>query len=186
MTDSEIINLYWIRAETAINETARQYGAYCKTISMNIVHNTEDAEECVNDTYLHAWNSIPPGRPAMLSAFLGRIARNLSLDKYKARKAQKRSHDETALLLGELDDCVPSRSSVEDEFGLALLSEAIDHFLSIIARDDRLFFVRRYWYGDSIADIALRFAVSESKIKTNLFRTRNKLKNYLAKEGVAL
>ena len=186
MTDIEIIDLYWVRAESAISETARQYGAYCKAISMNIVRNNEDAEECVNDTYLNAWKSIPPQRPAMLGAFLGRITRNLSLDRYKARKAQKRAIDETGVLLSELDDCIPGGNRIEDEFETKLITEAIDKFLSAIGRDDRVFFVRRYWYGDSIADIARRFAASESKIKTNLFRTRNKLKEYLEKEGVTI
>ena len=186
MTDIEIIDLYWGRSESAISETARQYGAYCRAISMNIVHNNNDAEECVNDTYLNAWNNIPPQRPAMLGTFLGRITRNLSLDRYKSRKAQKRIIDETGVLLSELDECVPAGNSVEDEFEVKHISEAIDNFLSVIGRDDRMFFVRRYWYGDSIANIALRFTVSESKIKTNLFRTRNKLKDYLEKEGVTI
>ena len=186
MTDIEIIDLYWARSESAIRETARQYGAYCKAISMNIVRNNEDAEECVNDTYMNAWKSIPPQRPEIFSTFLGRITRNLSLDRYKARKAQKRAIDETGVLLSELDDCVPTGNSVEDGFETKLIAEAIDRFLSAIGRDDRVFFVRRYWYGDSIADIAARFAVSESKIKTNLFRTRNKLKVYLEKDGVMI
>ena len=186
MTDAEIIDLYWERSESAIHETAHRYGPYCRTIAMNILRNEEDSEECVNDTYLNAWNSIPPERPSVFPAFLGRIARNLALDRYKARKAQKRASDETALLLSELEDCIPSGRSVEDEFEARAAAEAIDRFLSRIGKEDRILFVRRYWYADSIIMIARRFAVSESKVKTNLFRTRNKLRDYLEKEGIAI
>ena len=186
VTDNEIIDLYWVRSESAIQETVRQYGSFCTTISMNILKNKEDAEECVNDTYLKAWDAIPPQRPTVFSSFLGRIVRNLSLDRYKARKAQKRSIDETALLLSELDDCIPSTSSVEDEVDTGILEEMIDRFLSSIGKDDRVFFVRRYWFADPITGIAERFAVGESKVKTSLFRTRNKLREYLEKEGVAI
>ena len=186
MTDVEILDLYWARSESAIHETARQYGKYCEAISMNILHNREDSEECVNDTYLSAWNSIPPQRPAVFPAFLGRIARNISLDKYKSRKAQKRKGDETALLLSELEDCIPSGRSVEDEVETGIAAEAIDRFLSNISKEDRMLFVRRYWYADPICAIARRFAVSESKVKTNLFRTRNKLKIHLEKEGITI
>ena len=155
-------------------------------IAMNILRNEEDSEECVNDTYLKAWNAIPPQCPAIFSSFLGRITRNLSLDKYKARKTQKRGGDETALLLSELEDCVAAVQTIEDEFDAKLLEEAIETFLSAIPLDDRLLFVRRYWYADSIAGIAERFSISESKVKTTLFRTRNKLKNHLKKEGISI
>jgi len=153
---------------------------------MNILNNKEDAEECVNDTYLRAWNAIPPQRPTVFSSFLGRITRNLSLDRYKARKAQKRSVDETALLLSELEDCIPSNNDVESEAEMGILEEIIDRFLSAIGKDDRVFFVRRYWFADSIAGITERFKVSESRVKTSLFRTRNKLREYLEKEGVTI
>jgi len=187
MTDAEIIDLYFARCESAIRETSQQYGAYCKTISMNIVRNAEDAEECVNDTYLSAWNSIPPQRPTVFQAFLGRITRNLSLDRYKARKTQKRGGGETAILLDELEYCIPSGNSVEDEVEVGIIGKAIDSFLSSIGKEERIFFVRRYWYADSIAVIAEQFGVSESKVKTGLFRTRNKLKKYLEEEeGVVI
>lgn len=183
MTDMEILDLYWARSESAISETARQYGSYCIAIAMNILRNKEDSDECVNDTYLKTWNAIPPQRPAVFSSFLGRITRNLSLDKYKARKAQKRSGDETALLLSELEDSVPAAHRVEDAVEAGFLEETIENFLSAIQLEDRVLFVRRYWYADSIAGIAKRFAMSESKVKTNLFRTRSKLKHYLEKES---
>ena len=187
MTDTEIINLYFMRCESAIHKTAQQYGAYCKAISMNIVQNTEDAEECVNDTYLSAWNNIPPQRPTVFRAFLGKITRNLSLDRYKAQKTQKRGGGETAILLDELESCIPAGSSVEDEVEVGIIGEAIDSFLSSIDKEERIFFVRRYWYADSIAIIAEQFGVSKSKVKTGLFRTRNKLKKYLEeKEGVVI
>jgi RNA polymerase sigma-70 factor (ECF subfamily) len=176
MTDKEILDLYEKRSETAISETANQYGAYCTAIAMNILKNKEDAEECVNDAYLNAWNAIPPARPALFSSFIGRITRNISLNKYKSRKSQKRRGDETALLLSELEACVPAESTVEAEVDMRILEQAIDDFLSALTRNDRLFFMRRYWYNDSVADIARRFSVSDSKVMSSLFRTRNKLK----------
>jgi len=184
LTDIEIINLFWERSESAISETAQQYGSYCFAIAMNILRNKEDSDECVNDTYMNVWNSIPPQRPALFSAFIGRIARNLSLNMYKARKTQKRSIDETALLLSELDDCIPANRTVEDEIDVKLLEEAVEGFLSESRLEDRLLFMRRYWYADSISDISKRFLISESKVKTKLFRTRNNLKYYLEKKGI--
>ena len=186
MTDLEILDLYWARSESAINETAQQYGTYCITIAMNILRNREDSEECVNDTYLNAWNAIPPQRPAVLSSFLGRIIRNLSLDRYKARNAEKRYGDETAVLLGELEDCIPSSKNVDDEIAIKALEKTIDSFLSGVSEPDRLFFMRRYWYADQITVIAQRFSVSESRVKTSLFRTRKNLKAVLEKEGVII
>jgi len=186
MVDSTIIDLYWARSESAIAETAKQYGSYCTAISMNILHNNEDAEECVNDTYLKTWNAIPPRRPEVFSTFLGRITRNLSIDRYRSRKSQKRSGDETALMLSELEECIPSKNSVEDEVEVKELENAVDNFLSTLTHEDRLFFVRRYWYVDSISSIAERFAVGESKVRTSLFRTRNKLRNLLENEGITI
>jgi len=183
LTDMGILDLYWSRSESAITETALKYGSYCSTIALNILRNNEDSEECVNDAYLNAWNAIPPQRPAVLSSFLGRIVRNLSLDKYKSRKAEKRSGDETALLLSELQDCVPSIYSVVDEVEAKVLEKIIDSFLSQIEKPDRVFFMRRYWYADQISLISERFAISESRVKTSLYRTRKKLKITLEKEG---
>jgi len=184
MTDIEILELYQIRSESAISETAKQYGSYCTSIAMNILHNSQDAEECVNDALMKTWESIPPQRPEILSSFIGRITRNLSLNRYKSRKTQKRAGDETALLLSELEDCVPTVSNVEREVDMRILGGVIDGFLSDIKRDDRVFFMRRYWYNDSIADIAKRFNVSESKVMSSLFRTRNKLKIILEGEDL--
>ncbi|MCL2634404.1 MAG: sigma-70 family RNA polymerase sigma factor [Oscillospiraceae bacterium] len=184
MTDMEILDLYRERSESAITETAKQYNSYCIAIAMNILHNREDAEECVNDTYFKAWNSIPPQCPVKFSSFLGRITRNLSINKYNARKAKKRNSGENALLLSELETCLPSADNVEKKIDEAILGETIDRFLSSVTRNERVFFVRRYWYNDSVADIAKRFSVGESKVAVSLFRTRKKLKAYLEKEGI--
>ena len=184
MTDAEIIELYFERSEAAIEETAKRYGAYCSAIAMNILHNREDGEECVNDTFLKAWNAIPPQRPVKLSSFLGRITRNLSLNKYESRNTQKRIGNETALLLSELEEMLPIAQNVEEQAETNELAQEIDKFLLTIERQDAAFMVRRYWYGDSVTQIAKRFDAGESRVKTNLFRTRKKLKNYLESRGI--
>lgn len=186
MEDLVILDLYWARSESAINETAVKYGAYCTTIAMNILRNSEDASECVNDTYLNAWNAIPPARPSILSAFLGKITRNLSLNKYKEQRTQKHGGSEVALILNELEDCIPAGGSVESEFESKALMEALHAFLRSATTEERIVFVRRYWYADSILSIASRFQMGESKVKSMLFRTRNKLKIDLAKKGITI
>ena len=186
MDDNMIIDLYWTRSESAIGETSSKYGRYCTKIAMNILNDREDSEECVNDTYLSVWNAIPPQRPASFSAFLGRITRNLSLNKYKAQNAKKRGGTEIALILGELVDCVPSGNSVESEYEAGRIAKIIDGFLASAGAENRILFVRRYWHADSIKSIANRFSMSESKVKSSLFRTRAKLKEHLEKEGVEI
>jgi len=182
--DETIINLYWERSESAINETIKKYGNYCTKIAMNILHNTEDSEECVNDTYFKTWNSIPTQRPKIFMSFLGRITRNLSLDKYKQRNRQKRGGNEVELILNELEDCISATTTVEAEYETGMIAQTIDIFLDSIDSENRAVFVRRYWYADSIESIAERFGMSESKIKSMMFRTRNKLKTYLEKAGI--
>jgi len=184
LTDIEIIDLYLQRSESAIDETAKRYGSYCSAIAMNILQNKEDAAECVNDTYLNVWNSIPPQRPATFSTFIGRITRNLSLNKYKALKRQKRGGDETTLLLSELESCIPTNRNVEDEVDGNIFMQAVDKFLSDIKEQDMIFFMRRYWHGDSVSAIAKQFNAGESKVSMSLHRTRKKLKNYLEREGL--
>ncbi|MCL1866478.1 MAG: sigma-70 family RNA polymerase sigma factor [Oscillospiraceae bacterium] len=184
MTDSEIIALYFSRSESAINETSKKYGAYCTAVAMNVLHDREDAEECVSDAFLKAWNAIPPDSPDVLSAFLAKITRNISINRYKAAKASKRGGNEVPLLLGELESCVPSRYSVEGEADSRLLGESIDRFLDTVGRNERVFFVRRYWFNESIAAIAERFGVGESRVAVSLYRTRNKLRVCLEKEGL--
>ena len=181
-----ILDLYWARAESAVNETAKKYGNYCFTIAANILHNNEDAEECVNDTYLKAWDNIPPQRPGIFSSFLGKITRNLSLNKYKERKTKKHGGGEIALLFSELEDCIPSGSNVEAEYESNRVIEAINSCLQSMNGESRIVFVRRYWYADTIQAIAARFQMSESKVKSMLFRTRKTLKAYLENEGVIL
>ena len=179
MTDSEILTLYQTRAESAIEETQSRYGAYCFAIAMNILQNRQDAEECVNDTFLNAWNVIPPQEPRSFSSFLGRITRNLSLDKYKSRKAEKRGGNDTDLLLSELEDCVSSDFNVEDRVEEKDLSREIDAFLKSVKEEDAAYFLCRYWYGDTVPTIAEKFSVGQSKVKMSLLRTRKKLKAYL-------
>ena len=184
MEDAQIIELYWQREEAAIAETSEKYGAFLLSVAWNVLHVHHDAEECVNDTYLRAWNAIPPTRPTVLRTWLGCIARNLSLDRWKLRQAEKRSGDETAVLLGELDQCVPGGTSPERSLEERELAALISQFLRTLPRDSRLMFLRRYWYGDSMADIAKRFACGEGRIRSRLFRTRKALRAFLEKEGV--
>jgi RNA polymerase sigma-70 factor (ECF subfamily) len=182
MTDEMILDLYWERSEAAISETSKKYGRYCYSIAYNILHNNEDSEECTSDTYMKVWESVPPNRPTVFRAFLGKITRNLSLNKYKEQRTIKRGGGEIPLLLSELNDSVPSSSSVEDELEMKELVNAINDFLSTMDVINRSVFLRRYFYVDSIEKIAKHFKMSESKIKSMLLRTRKSLKAYL--EGV--
>jgi len=186
MEDCKIVDLYWARSESAITETSNKYAKYCHYISYNILWNNEDADECVNDTYLCAWKAMPPQRPNRLSTFLGKITRNLSLNRYKSYTAQKRGAGQMELVLSELDDCVPANTSVEQETDEILLVEAINNFLSELPTVSRIVFVRRYWYLSGIKEIAEQYGMSESKVKSTLFRTRNKLKLCIEKEGIIL
>lgn len=183
MDDKGIVDLYWERNEQAIRETADKYGAYCLKISLNILGDLSDSEENVNDTYFRAWSSIPPNRPDSLKAFLAKIARNLALNRYKAAHTQKRRASSFAVSLDELDICTPSKITVEDEVGVAQLSKCISDFLYRQSRDARGVFVCRYFYGESVEEIAARFGYSHSKIKSMLMRTRIRLRSYLQKEG---
>ncbi|NLB36093.1 MAG: RNA polymerase sigma factor [Clostridiales bacterium] len=184
MDDSKIVELYWERSENAIVETSKKYSRYCRYISFNILHINEDAEECVNDTYMRAWNSVPPHRPNCLSTFLGKITRNLSYDKYKKYNAEKRGFGQTDFVLSELDECVPSSESVEQTIDEMALVDAINRFLTSLTQTDRKVFMRRYWYVSPIKEIAGAYGMNESKVKSILFRARNKLKLHLEKEGV--
>ncbi len=181
--DNAIIELYWNRDDRAVSQTAEKYGVYCMKISQNILNNFSDSEENVNDTYLKAWNSIPPTRPKILSAYLGRIARNLALNRYKARHAKKRTGDEFSVSLDELSQCTPSGVSVEDEVQIKKLGQTINRFLSEQKEDVRAVFVCRYFNCDSIEEISSKSGFSQSKIKSILMRTRMKLRLCLEKEG---
>ena len=186
MKDHEIIGLYWERKENAISATAKKYGKYCYSISYNILHNNEDAEECVNDTYMQTWKAIPPHRPAVLASFLGKITRNLAINRYNALHADKRAAGEFALSLDELDDCVAGQSTVESEAEIKMLSQSISEFLREQPAQARRIFVCRYFYCESVSEIAALFGASESKIKSVLFRMRNKLRKHLEKGGITI
>ena len=183
MEDNRIVDLYWQRNESAINETATKYGKYLHSISFHILSNDEDAEECVNDTYNDAWQSMPPHRPSILSTFLGKITRRISIDLWRKHSADRRGGGEMALALDELDECVSGNENVENEVERRELQQKLNDFLSELPRLERQVFMCRYWYMDSISDIAKQFDYSESKIKSMLFRTRNKLRMMLEKEG---
>lgn len=186
MEDNKIIELYFNRIETAITETAAKYGHFLHTISMNILQSNEDAEECVNDTYLRTWNSIPPTNPQSLKAYLGAIVRNLSLDRYKRRFAGKRAGGEFTSLLSELEECISSHKTPESELENREIAAQISAFLRSISAEKRLLFLRRYYYCDDIKTLAKQFGYSESKVKSSLFALRRKLKNHLEKEGIYL
>jgi RNA polymerase sigma-70 factor (ECF subfamily) len=191
LTDTELLDLYERRSETAIEETAKQYKSYCTAIAMNILRNNQDAEEVVNEVYLQVWNSLASGasgslqRPEVFSSFLGRITRNLSINRYKAQNAQKRGGDGAALLLSELESCIPSAQNVEVEVESNDLTSIIKAYLDSIRPEDKAYFIFRYWHGNSVNEIAERFGVGVSKINTSLHRTRNKLKDYLEKRGIS-
>ena len=186
MDDNAIINLYWERSESAISETAKKYGDYLFSIAMNILSSNEDAEECTNSTYLNTWNSIPPGRPPAFRLFLGKITRNLSHNKFKEQRVQKRGGGEISLIYDELEDCIPSNSNVEIESESRIIVEALNSCLRSMDREARIIFVRRYWYAESIIAISSRYSMSESKVKSILFRARGALKSRLEAEGVMI
>lgn len=186
MDDKKIIDLYWKRSESAISETANKYGRYCNTIAFNILHNREDAEECVNDTYLKVWGVIPTLRPLRFSAFIGRITRNLSLNKYEYYNAKKRGQGETQVAFEELQECIAGVDNVENVIEDMLLTEKLNCFLEGLPTEKRKIFMRRYWYFSQVKDIAADYQMSESKVKMILFRTRNALKDYLEREGIVL
>lgn len=184
MEDSSIVELYWTRSEKALAETASKYGKYCYAIAFNILFNPEDAEESVNDTYLGAWNSMPPHRPSILSTFLGKITRRLSLKKWRDKNADKRGGGQVSLVLDELEDCIPSGHGVEQELQMAELEKAISAFVKTLPDTERWVFICRYWYLDPIPAISKQFGFSRSKVKSMLHRTRGKLMYHLKKEGI--
>ncbi len=186
MSDEEIIELYWQRSETAIAETKNKYGRYCHHIAYNILQNQEDCEECVNDTYLKAWEAMPPNRPALLSVFLGTITRNLSLNKYKYYSAEKRGFGQMTCVLEELDECIPGQNNVEQMIENESLTEILNQFLGKLKPKMRKIFMRRYWYLSSIKEIAKDFHMTESSVKMSLQRARVELKKILEKEGIVL
>lgn len=184
MDDKQIVDLYWERSEKAIKETAAKYGGYCYSIAINILNNSADAEECINDTYLSAWNSIPPHRPSVLSTFLGKITRRISIDKWRKSNAEKRGGGQTAIVLDELSECIPDKNSIEYTVEAQFLADIINSFVGDLQDKDRRVFLCRYFYLDSVESIAERFGYSQSKVKSILHRTRQKLRTRLEKEGL--
>lgn len=186
MNDKEIIALYWDRDESAIAETANRYGNYCYSIAYNILNTVEDAEECVNDTWMNTWKSIPPQNPNNLSTYLGKITRNLSFNRYKLIRAKKRGFGQIEIALSELDGCIPDQSNMEHVIDQLVLTNAIETFLRKQSQTERNIFVGRYWFLYHVKDLASAYHMSESKVTSLLFRMRKKLKLHLEKEGIFL
>lgn len=183
MEDSQIIALFYERSEQAIVELSEKYGAAVRKTAANILQDRQDVEECINDTWLGAWNTIPPQRPNPLAAYVCRIARNLALKKYHNNTAHKRnsSYD---LVLDELAECIPSSVNIEDGFTAKEISAAISRFLDTLEYDDRFAFVRRYWFADDVSDIAAMMDQKSHRVSVRLYRTRERLHRYLKKEGL--
>ena len=184
MDDARIVELYWSRSEQAISETEAKYGKYCRTIARNILADSADAEECVNDTYLKAWNSMPLNRPARLAPYLGRLTRWLSLNRLRDQDCLKRGKGELPLVLDELAETLDSGFDTERELEIRELNREIRRLLSGLEKEERDIFLSRYWYVASIAEIAERSGFTESKVKSMLHRTRKKLLKQLKEEGL--
>lgn len=184
MEDAQIIQLFFARNEQAIQETDRKYGGYCYSIAYNILVNQEDAEECVSDTYYAAWKNIPPRHPTMLSAFLGKISRNLSIDRWRKRSTSKRGGGQIEIALDELQDCISGTESAEDTVIRKEILSLLNRFLGSLNDTELCIFLSRYWYLDSIQMIAEKTGFSASKVKTTLSRLRKRLNTQLEKEGL--
>lgn len=186
MEDQQIIELYFQRNGTAIQETSNKYGAYCYAVAKRIVCDHEDAEECVNDTWLRTWNAIPPQKPKVFRQFLVKITRNLSFDRYRANQAKKRGNGEMEAVLEELEECIAGSRNPEDEVEAGELMKSMNQFISDLPVRDGDIFLRRYYYVESTRDIAKRYAMKESNVLTILSRTRKRLKSHLIKEGYCI
>lgn len=186
MEDKQIIDLYMQRDESAITETASSYGGYLLSIAFNILYSKEDSDECVNDTYMKAWNVIPPNSPKSLRCFLGRITRNLALNIVEMKSAFKRGSGQAYAALEELEECIPSGESVEEKYDEKALIAILNSFLKSLPQKTRVVFVKKYWYMDSVKGIAASTGLTESNVKAILMRTREKLKETLEREGVTL
>lgn len=183
LEDEKILDLYWARDDRAITETGCKYGKYCRSIAYNLLSNMEDAKECENDTYAALWSTIPPSRPKRFKAYIGRVVRNISIDRYDYNTAGKRDCNMTSIL-SELTECIISKDDVWEQYEQGEIARQISAFLRTLDKPARQVFLRRYWYSEPISVIANEFHMSESKVKSMLFRIRNKLRLYLEKEGV--
>jgi RNA polymerase sigma-70 factor (ECF subfamily) len=177
MDDGKIVDLYWARDEKAIAESQRKYGRMLSSLSYSLLSSYEDAEECVNDTYLDAWNAMPEARPEFLGAFLSKITRRISVDRFRAKHREKRGGMNE--ILSELDECIPSEDRVERQYENMLLRDEINDFLYSQPKEKRVMFVLRYFYSKSVSEIARQISVGESKVKTTLFRMRKELQERL-------
>ena len=186
MDDRRIVELFLERSEEAILETDIKYGRYCHKIAFNVLGNDEDSEECVNDAYMRAWGSIPPNEPDSMASYIGRITRNLALDKLRQKQSDKRGNGEVPVVLDELAECVSGHDELERRQDSAEIAAAIDSFLDELNSVERGVFMRRYWMMEPIADVANRYDISVSKTTTVLFRLRNRLKKHFMKEGIPL
>ena len=183
MEDAGIIELFWERSERAIVELGEKYGAFCFAVAMNVLSDAEDAEECVNDTWLRAWNAIPPERPRHLRAWLGKITLNLALNRWQKNHASKR-YAGLEQVFAELEDCIPSDEDLERQLLASELSRAINSWLGGLRRDERVIFVKRYWYGEAVNELASDCGVSPAKMAKRLYKLRLSLKQALSKEGL--
>ena len=183
MDDDKIVGLYWDRNEQAISETANKYGGYCGSIARNILINHSDAEECVNDTWLRAWNAMPPHRPSILSTFLGKITRNLAFDLYKKLHREKRGGNNMDLVLDELAEVVSGNDSPEKTWMEQEFKDEIDRFFSSLPKENRYMFGLRYWYAEGLSEIAERFDITENNLSVSLSRIRKKLRTHLIERG---
>lgn len=186
MKDEEIVELFWNRSDDSLQELAKKYEKYCYHIAYGILHNHEDAQECVNDAYYQTWNSIPPQKPDKLSTYIGKIIRNLAINKWEKYNAKKRGMGEVPLVLEELQECIPGGCDVEAIVDKICLENIVNDFLEILPKEKRVIFMRRYWYMSSIREIAKNYAMSESKVKMMLLRMRKEFREFLEKEGVQI
>ena len=182
MEDFKIVDLYWERSERAISETRTKYERMLSGISYSLLRSDEDAEECVNDTYLSAWNSMPSDRPIYLGAYLSKIIRALSIDKFRSKHSKRRGGFEE--LCEELDECIPDSSSIQEQYENGQLAKTINRFIAELPEEKRVIFIRRYFYSDSVEQIAARMGFTSSKVKTSLFRIREELRQILEKEDM--
>ena len=183
MDDSQVVELFWKRDERAVEEAASRHGGLCRSLALHVLGDRQDAEECVNDALLAAWNSIPPQRPEKLAAYLARLTRNLALRRRRDESRIKRGGTQSELAFEELDECLPGRENVESAFERSELNAAIERFLRSLPRTERRLFLCRYWYFDSITELSGIFGFSESKVKSMLWRSRGKLRRCLEKKG---
>ena len=182
MEDFKIVDLYWQRSERAISETRAKYERMLSGISYSLLRSDEDAEECVNDTYLSAWNSMPSDRPIYLGAYLSKIIRALSIDRFRSKHSKRRGGFEE--LCEELDECIPDSSSIQEQYENGQLAKTINRFIAELPEEKRVIFIRRYFYSDSVEQIAARMGFTSSKVKTSLFRIREELRQILEKEDM--